>query len=96
MTVDDTAPVRSLDASLGKVVDPPEEGEQHSGVPPNELERRLHELIESRQEERIKELEAALDCANQMLHEKEREVVWWKDAAQHITNLVPKISSLSR
>ncbi|PSS17726.1 Protein POLAR LOCALIZATION DURING ASYMMETRIC DIVISION AND REDISTRIBUTION like [Actinidia chinensis var. chinensis] len=96
VTVDDTAPIRSLDASLGKVVDPPEAGEEHSGVPPNELERRLHELIESRQEERIKELEAALDCANQMLLEKEREVFWWKDAAQHITNRVPKTSSLSR
>ncbi|GFY96829.1 myosin heavy chain-like protein [Actinidia rufa] len=96
VTVDDTAPIRSLNASFGKVVDPPEAGEEHSGVPPNELERRLHELIESRQEERIKELEAALDCANQMLLEKEREVFWWKDAAQHITNRVPKTSSLSR
>ncbi|KAA8521700.1 hypothetical protein F0562_012373 [Nyssa sinensis] len=79
---EDTAPEGSLSGSFGEVVDPPEAGtREHFGVPPNELQRRLHELLEARQQERIKELEDALECAKHKLNEKEREVSWWKDSA---------------
>ena len=68
--------------------------EEHFGVPPNELERRLHELLESRQQERINELEAALERVNQMLCEKEKEVSWWKDTARLVSKHVPNTSPL--
>ncbi|XP_062023205.1 protein POLAR LOCALIZATION DURING ASYMMETRIC DIVISION AND REDISTRIBUTION [Rosa rugosa] len=51
------------------------------GFAPLELERKLHLVLEARQEERIKELEDALECAEQKLEEKEREVSWWRNAA---------------
>ncbi|XP_008357269.3 protein POLAR-like 1 [Malus domestica] len=51
------------------------------GVPALELERRLHELLEARQEERIKELEVALEYTKRKLHEKEMEVSWWRQNA---------------
>ncbi|BFG17938.1 hypothetical protein CerSpe_042110 [Prunus speciosa] len=51
------------------------------GVPALELERRLHQVLEARQEERIKELEVALEYAKRKLHEKEIEVSWWKETA---------------
>ncbi|XP_050366117.1 protein POLAR LOCALIZATION DURING ASYMMETRIC DIVISION AND REDISTRIBUTION [Argentina anserina] len=52
------------------------------GVAPLELERKLHQVLETRQEERIKELEDALECAEQKLQEKEIEVSWWRDTAR--------------
>ncbi|TQD74605.1 hypothetical protein C1H46_039857 [Malus baccata] len=51
------------------------------GVPALELERRLHELLEASQEERIKELEVALEHMKGKLHEKEMEVSWWRQNA---------------
>ncbi|PIA45841.1 hypothetical protein AQUCO_01600226v1 [Aquilegia coerulea] len=57
-------------------------GELSYGVSPNILERRLHELLEARQQERIKELEYALERVNQKLRQKEMEVSWWKDIAK--------------
>ncbi|CAN6539503.1 unnamed protein product [Malus baccata var. baccata] len=51
------------------------------GVPALELERRLHELLEASQEERIKELEVALEYMKGKLHEKEMEVSWWRQNA---------------
>ncbi|OWM86792.1 protein POLAR-like 1 [Punica granatum] len=82
---------RSGSLSLGEVVDPDESmTEVHGGVPPIELERRLHELLESRQQERIKELEAALDCIKLKLSEKEREAKWWKDTALLMSCHVPE------
>ncbi|KAK9742168.1 hypothetical protein RND81_03G152700 [Saponaria officinalis] len=65
---------------------------EHSGVPPLELERRLHELLEARQEERIKELEAHLEIVKQKLQEKEVEAIWWKDTAKLISKQVPESS----
>lgn len=49
----------------------------------------MHELLETRQQERIKELEASLERLEHKLSEKEREVSWWKDIAlllsQHVS-----------
>ncbi|KAH9603072.1 hypothetical protein KSS87_012014 [Heliosperma pusillum] len=65
---------------------------EHYGVPPLELERRLHELLEARQEERIRELEAHLEFVKGKLQEKEVEVIWWKDTAKLISKQVPQSS----
>ncbi|CAL9071130.1 unnamed protein product [Musa textilis] len=51
----------------------------HCGVPASELERRLYELVCSRQEERIAELESALEFTRKRLVEKEIKVSRWKD-----------------
>ncbi|KAL5213320.1 hypothetical protein ABZP36_024167 [Zizania latifolia] len=57
----------------------------HGGVPARELERRLHELLQSQHEERIAELETALERAQRKLQEKEREVCWWRNTAKLVT-----------
>ncbi|ONK60448.1 uncharacterized protein A4U43_C08F18580 [Asparagus officinalis] len=57
----------------------------HNGVCPLELERRLHELLETRQQERIAELETALECAEGKLQEKETEICWWRDTARLVS-----------
>ncbi|XP_077216127.1 uncharacterized protein LOC143850763 [Tasmannia lanceolata] len=63
--------------------DPPEVGTGECyGVPPNELERRLHVLLQTRQQEQIEELESSLQYAERKLHEKEIEIRWWKDNVQ--------------
>ncbi|XP_065851490.1 protein POLARALIZATION DURING ASYMMETRIC DIVISION AND REDISTRIBUTION-like [Euphorbia lathyris] len=70
----------------GEVIDPPyQEEESVNGVPPHVLERKLHELLESRQQEQIRELESALECLKHKLHEKELEVAWWRDTAKIIS-----------
>jgi hypothetical protein len=56
-----------------------------SGVAPLQLERKLHQVLEARQQERIKELEDALECAEHKLHDKEIEVSWWKHTAALIS-----------
>lgn len=56
-----------------------------SGVCPRELERRLHELLEARQQERIVELQTALECAERKLNEKEMEICWWRDTARLVS-----------
>lgn len=58
-------------------------------VSPRDLERKLHEVLEARQQERINELESALDYAMQQVLEKERELSCWK-GSQHL----PAIPSL--
>lgn len=96
MTVEDTASNRSCSLSFREAIDPQNSGtEVHCGVPPTELERRLHELLEARQQERIKELEAALERAMLKLREKEAEISWWKDTARLLSHHVPGSSSLS-
>ncbi|XP_042507560.1 protein POLAR LOCALIZATION DURING ASYMMETRIC DIVISION AND REDISTRIBUTION-like [Macadamia integrifolia] len=70
---------------------------KHHGVCPLELERRLHELQEARQQEKIAELRFALDCAKHNLLEKEMEISRWKEAARLINQQVPpEVSCLSR
>ncbi|XP_047078295.1 protein POLAR LOCALIZATION DURING ASYMMETRIC DIVISION AND REDISTRIBUTION-like [Lolium rigidum] len=54
----------------------------HFGVPALVLERRLHELLQLRHEERIAELETELERAQRKLREKEREVSRWRDTAK--------------
>ncbi|XP_019711318.1 protein POLARALIZATION DURING ASYMMETRIC DIVISION AND REDISTRIBUTION-like isoform X2 [Elaeis guineensis] len=63
-----------------------EERSFHYGVNPRELERRLHELLETRQQERIAELESALEYAERMLHERDREICWWRDTAKLVSH----------
>ncbi|KAM3244618.1 hypothetical protein ACQJBY_056118 [Aegilops geniculata] len=55
------------------------------GVPTRVLERRLHELLQSRHEERIAELETELERAQRKLREKEREVSRWRDTAKLVS-----------
>ncbi|KAK4760146.1 hypothetical protein SAY87_023277 [Trapa incisa] len=83
VTGDGITAERSDDFSPGEVINLNESTMNvlHAGVPPIELERKLHELLESRQRERINELEAALEYMKQKLSEKEREAKWWKDTA---------------
>ncbi|KAL1208987.1 Protein POLAR-like 1 [Cardamine amara subsp. amara] len=69
--------------------------EEQQGVCPYELERRLHELMETRQEEEIKELEIALEDAKQKLHLKETEASWWKDTAYIVSERIPEPSRIT-
>lgn len=59
-----------------------EESPGEGGVSARELERRLHELLQSRHEARIAELESALERARRKLKEKEREASRWRDTAK--------------
>ncbi|CAN1243432.1 Protein POLAR LOCALIZATION DURING ASYMMETRIC DIVISION AND REDISTRIBUTION [Linum perenne] len=69
-------------SSEEEVINFPEQKEaDHSSFSPYELERKLHEVLESKQEEQIRELEGALECMKQKLEVKEMEVSWWKAAA---------------
>ncbi|KAL1337619.1 hypothetical protein HN51_032330 [Arachis hypogaea] len=61
-------------------------------VPPVELERRLHELLQARMQEQISELESALECTTHKLAEKEIEVTWWKDTAKLVSQHLPETS----
>lgn len=99
--VQDSAPDGSRSVSFGKVIDPqPQEAnmklEGNFGVPPYELERRLHELLEERQQEQIKELESALECAKWKIRKAELEVAWWKDTTNLMSQHVQKSSHFSR
>ncbi|KAL7122282.1 hypothetical protein ACP275_01G035400 [Erythranthe tilingii] len=64
------------------------------GVSPRELERKLHELLEARQQERIIELESALEYAMQELDEREREICWWRETARLVSRNLPSISGM--
>ncbi|KFK25369.1 hypothetical protein AALP_AA8G104500 [Arabis alpina] len=69
--------------------------EEQQGVCPYELERRLHELMETRQEEEIKELEIALEDAKKKLLLKETEASWWKDTAYIVSEHIPEPSRIN-
>lgn len=83
ISVEDISSEGSLSIRFEEVAGSLEEpaGDPH-GVRPNELERKLHELLEARQQERINELEAALEYTKRKLHEKEIEVNQWKHSAR--------------
>ncbi|XP_045806912.1 protein POLAR LOCALIZATION DURING ASYMMETRIC DIVISION AND REDISTRIBUTION-like [Trifolium pratense] len=86
--------VKSESLSFGEIIMEPQEPsyDMSSGVSPVELERRLHELLEARLEERIIELESALEYATQKLNEKEITINWWEDTARHVPHHVPETS----
>uniref|UniRef100_A0A1D1XNK6 Homer 2 n=1 Tax=Anthurium amnicola TaxID=1678845 RepID=A0A1D1XNK6_9ARAE len=69
----------------GAEQDEEEETRDQYGVCPHELTTRLHELVEKRQQERISELESALELVHVKLREKETEVCWWRDAAEFVS-----------
>lgn len=69
--------------------------EEQQGVCPYELERRLHELMEIRQEEEINELQTALEDAKKRLHVKEAEASWWKDTAYIVSEHIPQSSRIN-
>lgn len=62
--------------------DDDDDADRYHGVSAVELERRLHELLHQRNQERIEELEAALRRAEKRLFEKEMEASLWKDTAK--------------
>uniref|UniRef100_A0A0A0L4A3 Protein POLAR LOCALIZATION DURING ASYMMETRIC DIVISION AND REDISTRIBUTION n=1 Tax=Cucumis sativus TaxID=3659 RepID=A0A0A0L4A3_CUCSA len=94
-TAKNTNSTRSCCMSSGEVTDLQEDGtERQEGVPPVELERKLHELLEARQQEQIKELKEALECAKQEIIDKESEVSWWKETAKVISKHIPSHSRL--
>ena len=100
VTNGDSATPKGQNGSSGEAVafvleDQAAGSEEHCGVPPHELERRLHELLESRQQEHIRELEAKLQCLEHKLREKEMEVSWWKDTARLISRHLPESSKSS-
>ncbi|KAF8035692.1 hypothetical protein BT93_C1656 [Corymbia citriodora subsp. variegata] len=89
----ESASASGSSTSFGEVLNPEDEvTEVQGGVPPMELERRLHELLETRLQERIKELEASLGRLEQKLSEKEREISWWKDTARLLSQHVSEPS----
>lgn len=66
--------------------------DERYGVCPYELEKKLHELLETRQQEELLKLETALTRVERRLQEKETEVSWWKDAARLLAQRVPESS----
>ncbi|WZZ30423.1 hypothetical protein YC2023_013824 [Brassica napus] len=86
---EDSEEMRFRYMSLGPVL------EEQQGVCPYELERRLHELMEIRQEEEINELQSALEDAKKRLHVKEAEASWWKDTAYIVSEHIPKPSRIT-
>lgn len=66
--------------------------DERYGVCPYELEKKLHELLEARQQDELLKLETALSRVERRLQEKETEVSWWKDAARLLAKRVPESS----
>ncbi|KAG6524492.1 protein POLAR LOCALIZATION DURING ASYMMETRIC DIVISION AND REDISTRIBUTION-like [Zingiber officinale] len=60
-------------------------GKVFAGVSAPELERKLHELLDSRQNERIMALEWALERAKLKINEKEKEACRWRYNARLIS-----------
>lgn len=80
---------------IDSVTDPQEACSQvDCGVPPYELERRLHEVLETRLQEQKRELEAALKWARYKLRENEKEISWWKDTARLMSKHVARLNEL--
>jgi len=94
VTVKDCSSKSSHSSSFGEIIMEPigADYDVSFGVSPIELERRLHELLEARLEERITELESALECTTEKLIKKEIEATWWKDTARLVSQHVPETS----
>ncbi|KAI5068450.1 hypothetical protein GOP47_0016795 [Adiantum capillus-veneris] len=58
-------------------------------VSPNTLNKRLREVLELQQEERILHLEAQIEARELDLLMKEKELQFWKDIAHHLVNALP-------
>ncbi|XP_057799376.1 protein POLAR LOCALIZATION DURING ASYMMETRIC DIVISION AND REDISTRIBUTION-like [Salvia miltiorrhiza] len=69
--------------------------DEFHGVSPRDLERKLYQVLEVRQQEKINELESALDYAVQQLEEKETEVLMWRDAARLVAQHLPAFAAMS-
>lgn len=84
---------KSQSSSFGEIIMEPHgaTSDVSFGVSPVELERRLHELLEARLQERITELESALEYTTQKLNKKAVEVSWWEDS-ESSTPHVPETS----
>ncbi|XP_004501383.1 protein POLARALIZATION DURING ASYMMETRIC DIVISION AND REDISTRIBUTION [Cicer arietinum] len=84
VAVNNDSSSKSQSSSFGEIIMEPQGASYDTsfGVPPVELERRLHELLEARLQERIIELEDALEYATQKLNEKEIKVTWWEETAR--------------
>ncbi|KAK1269697.1 hypothetical protein QJS04_geneDACA013705 [Acorus gramineus] len=96
IAVENTAPDQSMTASFEEEEDPhAPDSRDTTGVCPHELERRLHELLEAQQRERISELESALQSTENRLHEKEMEISWWRDTARVFSKDKQKLPCLS-
>ncbi|XP_008790663.1 protein POLAR LOCALIZATION DURING ASYMMETRIC DIVISION AND REDISTRIBUTION-like [Phoenix dactylifera] len=72
----------SFSINVGQDIEPKKENNgESSGVSALELERRLHELLHTKQQERIAELEYVLECTKRKLVEKEIEICWLRESA---------------
>ncbi|MCO5596802.1 hypothetical protein L7F22_050872 [Adiantum nelumboides] len=58
-------------------------------VSPNTLNKRLYEVLEVQQEERIMHLQAQVEAQELDLLIKEKELQCWKDIAHHLVNALP-------
>ncbi|KAH7278982.1 hypothetical protein KP509_38G067900 [Ceratopteris richardii] len=65
------------------------ESDANHVISPNTLKKRLHEVFEVQQEERMLHLEAQVEARELDLTIKERELQCWKDIAQHLLNALP-------
>ncbi|MCO5549373.1 hypothetical protein L7F22_002844 [Adiantum nelumboides] len=61
----------------------------HHMVSPNTLNKRLHEVLEVQQKERIMHLQAQVEAQELDLLIKEKELQCWKDIAHHLVNALP-------
>ncbi|CAA6672255.1 unnamed protein product [Spirodela intermedia] len=86
-----SAPYGSSTAGLESEEQGEEEEEEEkaaveiAGVSPRALTRKLHELLERRQQERIEELESDLELARAKLREKEMEISLWRETARVVS-----------
>eukprot|EP00250_Pteridium_aquilinum_P017249 c23529_g1_i1 orf=398-3490(-) len=65
-------------------------------VSPRALAKRLHEVLEAQQEERISELEAELKLLNSKLQAREEEVKWMKDNSRGLSGDAESISEVDK